>query len=179
MLIASSPLEIPATTNNKVFPSPGSFQEPEVKDRSVSLRFIFQIFARAGIRTADLSSNMKFLAPKCLLVISTLQLLAASHSRVSAAFAASSALLDDKFKPADAWNSGSGQPAPAAPAASSTSGSSGGGSSDAEDKCYDEKLKKPIACVPDFVNAAYGLPVSASSTCGEPARQFCSLTKDR
>jgi hypothetical protein len=29
------------------------------------------------------------------------------------------------------------------------------------------------------VNAAYGLPVVASSTCGDPARQFCSLTKDR
>ncbi len=39
------------------------------------------------------------------------------------------------------------------------------GGSDGEDKCYDEKLKKPIACVPDFVNAAYGLPVVARCQC--------------
>ena len=33
------------------------------------------------------------------------------------------------------------------------------------DPCYDAKLKRPQACVPDFVNAAYGVPVKASSTC--------------
>ena len=42
------------------------------------------------------------------------------------------------------------------------------------DPCIDEKTKKPVACLPDFVNAAYGLPVEASSTCGEPPRQFCT-----
>merc|ERR1712020_48033 len=42
------------------------------------------------------------------------------------------------------------------------------------DPCIDEKTKKPVACLPDFVNAAYGLPVEASSTCGEPPRQFCA-----
>ena len=45
------------------------------------------------------------------------------------------------------------------------------------DPCYDEKTKKPTACLPDFVNAAYGLPVEASSTCGDPARQFCTSAK--
>lgn len=34
-----------------------------------------------------------------------------------------------------------------------------------DDPCYDAKLKRPQACVPDFVNAAYGVPVKASSTC--------------
>ena len=47
------------------------------------------------------------------------------------------------------------------------------------DPCYDEKLKKSIACIPDFVNAAFGLPVQASSTCGSPPREFCSLKKVR
>ena len=42
------------------------------------------------------------------------------------------------------------------------------------DPCFDEKSKKPIACLPDFVNAAYGLPVEATSTCGDPPRQFCT-----
>ena len=42
------------------------------------------------------------------------------------------------------------------------------------DPCIDEKSKKPVACLPDFVNAAYGLPVEASSTCGDPPRQFCT-----
>ena len=42
------------------------------------------------------------------------------------------------------------------------------------DPCFDEKLKKSIACIPDFVNAAFGLPVEASSTCGNPPREFCA-----
>lgn len=33
------------------------------------------------------------------------------------------------------------------------------------DPCYDAKLKRPKSCVPDFVNAAYGLNVEASSIC--------------
>ena len=41
------------------------------------------------------------------------------------------------------------------------------------DPCYDDKLKKPIACIPDFVNAAFGIPVKATSTCGSPPRPFC------
>ena len=45
------------------------------------------------------------------------------------------------------------------------------------DPCIDEKTKKPVACLPDFVNAAYGLPVEASSTCGDPPRQFCASTE--
>ena len=36
------------------------------------------------------------------------------------------------------------------------------------------QLKKSIACIPDFVNAAFGLPVEASSTCGRTPRQFCN-----
>lgn len=32
------------------------------------------------------------------------------------------------------------------------------------DPCYDED--RPMRCLPDFVNAAFGLPISASSTCG-------------
>ena len=41
------------------------------------------------------------------------------------------------------------------------------------DPCYDTKLNKPIACIPDFVNAAFGVPVKATSTCGSPPRSFC------
>ena len=43
----------------------------------------------------------------------------------------------------------------------------------ATDPCYDEVLKKSIACIPDFVNAAFGLPVQASSTSGQTPNQFC------
>lgn len=34
-----------------------------------------------------------------------------------------------------------------------------------DDPCFDGKAKKAKSCVPDFVNAAYGLSVDASSTC--------------
>ena len=117
-------------------------------------------------------------SPRCLIMFSSFLIFStfSSQSTVSAAFAASN--TDDKFRPAESWNSGSG-PSPAVSVSVSAAGSSGSSSSDSDDKCFDEKLKKPIACVPDFVNAAYGLPVQASSTCGDPARQFCSLTKDR
>ncbi|XP_044736246.1 netrin-1 isoform X1 [Chrysoperla carnea] len=40
------------------------------------------------------------------------------------------------------------------------------------DPCYDED--RPRRCIPDFVNAAFGIPVEASSTCGQhgPAK-YC------
>lgn len=43
------------------------------------------------------------------------------------------------------------------------------------DPCYDED--RPKRCIPDFVNAAFEVPVSASSTCGlhAPAR-YCDMT---
>ncbi|CAG0904888.1 unnamed protein product, partial [Cyprideis torosa] len=42
------------------------------------------------------------------------------------------------------------------------------------DPCYDyETGMKPQRCVPDFVNAAFGKEVIASSTCGEPPNKYC------
>lgn len=43
------------------------------------------------------------------------------------------------------------------------------------DPCYDED--RPKRCIPDFVNAAFEVPVTASSTCGQhnPAR-YCDMT---
>jgi len=38
--------------------------------------------------------------------------------------------------------------------------------SSAADLCHDEETDKPRQCIPDFVNAAYGVGVKASSTCG-------------
>lgn len=38
------------------------------------------------------------------------------------------------------------------------------------DPCYDED--RPRRCVPDFVNAAFGAPVKASTTCGEKKPSF-------
>ena len=114
-----------------------------------------------------IKADMLRMAPCCLLII------LASHSAFAAFNTGTNGLLlDDKFKTGD-WSSSVPVQAPPAPVVTGSTGN------EIEDKCFDEKLKKPIACVPDFVNAAYGLPVLASSTCGEPARQFCSLTKDR
>ena len=42
------------------------------------------------------------------------------------------------------------------------------------DPCYGEKGKKPKSCVPDFVNAAFGVRVEATSTCGKVEQEFCS-----
>ncbi|XP_017781125.1 PREDICTED: netrin-A-like, partial [Nicrophorus vespilloides] len=40
------------------------------------------------------------------------------------------------------------------------------------DPCYDED--RPRRCIPDFVNAAFGVPVKASSTCGQHgAAHYC------
>ena len=42
------------------------------------------------------------------------------------------------------------------------------------DPCFDSKQKKPVSCVPDFVNAAFGVRVEASSTCGKNQQDFCT-----
>lgn len=44
------------------------------------------------------------------------------------------------------------------------------------DPCYDED--RPRRCIPDFVNAAFGAPIAASSTCGlnGPTR-YCELSE--
>lgn len=42
------------------------------------------------------------------------------------------------------------------------------------DPCYDED--RPRRCIPDFVNAAFGSPITASSTCGTKApTRYCEL----
>ena len=41
------------------------------------------------------------------------------------------------------------------------------------DPCHDDQTDKPKQCVPDFVNAAYGSPIQASSTCGSPPSRHC------
>ena len=42
----------------------------------------------------------------------------------------------------------------------------------AKDPCYSSS-GKPVKCVPDFVNAAFGKDVRASSTCGTPPSRYC------
>ena len=44
------------------------------------------------------------------------------------------------------------------------------------DPCHDDKTDKPRQCVPDFVNAAYGVSVRSSSTCGSPPSRHCHAT---
>jgi len=41
------------------------------------------------------------------------------------------------------------------------------------DPCHYDQTDKPKQCVPDFVNAAYGSPIVASSTCGSPPSRHC------
>ena len=43
------------------------------------------------------------------------------------------------------------------------------------DPCYNPKDKNaPVSCIPDFVNAAYGVKVESTSTCGKTEKEFCS-----
>lgn len=65
--------------------------------------------------------------------------------------------------------------------ASSSSGGGGGGgsSSSGSDPCFDDD-GAPVRCQPDFVNAAFGRQVVASSTCGSPSvTRYCQTSRDR
>ncbi|XP_051752671.1 netrin-1a isoform X2 [Ctenopharyngodon idella] len=44
------------------------------------------------------------------------------------------------------------------------------------DPCYDEN-GHPRRCIPDFVNAAFGKEVRASSTCGKTPSRYCVVTE--
>uniref|UniRef100_A0A671SGR9 Netrin-1-like n=1 Tax=Sinocyclocheilus anshuiensis TaxID=1608454 RepID=A0A671SGR9_9TELE len=44
------------------------------------------------------------------------------------------------------------------------------------DPCYDE-YGHPTRCIPDFVNAAFGKEVRASSTCGKTPSRYCVVTE--
>jgi netrin 1 len=47
-------------------------------------------------------------------------------------------------------------------------------SAQSSDPCYDED--RPRRCMPDFVNAAFGLPIEASSVCGKnKVERYCDL----
>ncbi|ESO98632.1 hypothetical protein LOTGIDRAFT_201560 [Lottia gigantea] len=45
------------------------------------------------------------------------------------------------------------------------------------DPCYEDS--NPKRCIPDFVNAAFGMEVVASSTCGSPPSRYCKSTTDK
>ncbi|GIY63570.1 netrin-1 [Caerostris darwini] len=45
------------------------------------------------------------------------------------------------------------------------------------DPCYEE-MSEPRRCIPDFVNAAFGKEVKASSECGTPATRYCTTSTD-
>ena len=47
-----------------------------------------------------------------------------------------------------------------------------------QDPCYDEAMN-PKRCIPDFINAAFGRHVKASSTCGSPPSRYCSSSADK
>ncbi|XP_064637889.1 netrin-1-like isoform X1 [Lineus longissimus] len=46
------------------------------------------------------------------------------------------------------------------------------------DPCYTES-QESRRCIPDFVNAAFGKEVKASSTCGTPPSRYCKTTEDK
>ncbi|XP_028904968.1 netrin-3 [Ornithorhynchus anatinus] len=46
------------------------------------------------------------------------------------------------------------------------------------DPCYDD-TGAPRRCIPEFVNAAFGREVQASSTCGRPATRLCDAADPR
>ena len=46
------------------------------------------------------------------------------------------------------------------------------------DPCYDES-GAPRRCIPEFVNAAFGKEVQASSTCGKPPTRHCDASDPR
>ncbi|NXQ58928.1 NET3 protein, partial [Anthoscopus minutus] len=46
------------------------------------------------------------------------------------------------------------------------------------DPCYDES-GAPRRCIPEFVNAAFGKEVQASSTCGKPPTRHCNASDPR
>ncbi|XP_061181994.1 netrin-1-like isoform X1 [Saccostrea echinata] len=47
-----------------------------------------------------------------------------------------------------------------------------------DDPCYDERGESKM-CIPDFVNAAFGQEVVASSTCGSPPSRYCQSTREK
>lgn len=46
-----------------------------------------------------------------------------------------------------------------------------------DDPCYDDR-DDPERCIPDFINAAFGKKVVASSTCGSPPSRYCTSNTD-
>ena len=47
------------------------------------------------------------------------------------------------------------------------------------DPCHDDSGTLPKKCFPRFINAAFGRPVEASSTCGDPPSRFCLTHKEK
>lgn len=47
-----------------------------------------------------------------------------------------------------------------------------------QDPCYNQE-GRPIRCIPDFVNAAFGKRVVASSTCGAEPENYCKSSTDK
>lgn len=42
------------------------------------------------------------------------------------------------------------------------------------DPCFSDKSRRPTSCVPDFVNAAFGVRVETAATCGSHLSEYCS-----
>lgn len=42
------------------------------------------------------------------------------------------------------------------------------------DPCYNRDLRRPVRCIPSFMNVASGREVQVSSTCGNPPNRFCA-----